>query len=170
MILWKSSFVLRKTTIFKVCCLHEIITSVYWVVSFWWRKIDAKMMKKTLFSDQKSIRNDGDPKSDEKHLQTRFPTPPFGQQMRFLCFFAARQRAAGLQKWRPGGVREVSGRCPGTSTAPLIFAGSQNRPDWRPDGSREVPGHLQGTLQDDFVTDFRYTFYFNLRWKFQEKN
>ena len=26
------------------------------------------------------------------------------------------------------------------------------------------------TLQDDFVTDFRYTFYFNLRWKFQEKN
>ena len=25
------------------------------------------------------------------------------------------------------------------------------------------------TLQDDFVTAFRYTFYFELRWKFQEK-
>ena len=25
------------------------------------------------------------------------------------------------------------------------------------------------TLQDDFVTAFRYTFYFKLRWKFQEK-
>ena len=69
-----------------------------------------------------------------------------------------------------GGVREMCGRWPGAPNAPLIFAGSQNRPDWRPDGSREVPGHLQGTLQDDFVTDFRYTFYFNLRWKFQEKN
>ena len=86
--------------------------------------------------------------------------------MRFLAFFAARLRTAEPQKRRPGRVREVCGRWPGggrdASKASLIFAVSQNRPHWLPDGSREVLGHLQGTLQDDFVTDFRYTFYLNL--------
>ena len=131
------------------------------------------MMKKRYFPIKKSIRNDDNPKVDKSHLQTRFPTPPFVQQMRFLAFFAARLRTAEPQKRRPGRVREVSWRWPGggrdASKASLIFAASQNRPDWPPDGSREVLGHLQGTLQDDFVTDFRYTFYLNLRWKFQEK-
>ena len=131
------------------------------------------MMKKTLFSDQKSIRNDDDPKSDKKHLQTRFPTPPFVQQMRCLAFFAARLRTAEPQKRRPGRVREVSGRWPGggrdASKASLIFAASQNRADRLPDGSRAVLGQLQGTLRDDFVANVGHTFYFNLRWKFQEK-
>ena len=99
-------------------------------------------MKKTLFSDQKSIRNDDDPKSDKKHLQTRFPTPLFVQQMRFVAFFAARLRTAEPQKRRPGRVREVCGRWPGggrdASKASLIFAVSQNRPDLLPDGSREI--------------------------------
>ena len=79
------------------------------------------MMKKRYFPIKKSTRNDDDPKSDEKHLQTRFPTPPFGQQVRFFILFcspAARGWASEMTSGRcPGGVQEVCGRCAGGGRA-----------------------------------------------------
>ena len=47
---------------------------------------------------KKAIPNHDGSKIDKKHLQTRFPRPAFGQQVRFSSFLAARLRPAGRQK------------------------------------------------------------------------
>ena len=82
-ILWKSLFFLKKNNDFQGLLPTWNHHVCFLICVFWWRKSDAIIMKKRYFSIKKSIRNDDDPKSDKKHLQTRFPTPSFVQQMRF---------------------------------------------------------------------------------------
>ena len=132
------------------------------------------MIKKSWFSIKNSIRTGDDPKSDKKHLQTRFPRPPFGQQMRFLSFFAPRLRAAGPQKWRPGGVREASGTLQSLhwSSPPLKIGttGLQMTPEGYSDTSRELSGTILRRIFDRLFTSMWNEIFKKNAGKYRKKN